>query len=96
MYIAEGIAVFEGVVNEVGCVGDAAGQLLAVAQRGLDDGFGVERGPFDAVGLGESREEGREGLAGVGGMRASMYNAFPRRGAEILVEFMNDFARKNG
>ena len=32
----------------------------------------------------------------VGGMRASMYNAFPRRGAEILVDFMRDFANRNG
>jgi phosphoserine aminotransferase len=29
-------------------------------------------------------------------MRASMYNAFPVRGAEILVDFMRDFAARNG
>ena len=53
----------------------------------------------DARFVAEARTHGLEnlgGLAGVGGMRASMYNAFPRRGAEILVEFMNEFARKNG
>lgn len=38
------------------------------------------------------------GLAGhrtVGGIRASIYNAFPRKGVEALVEFMGDFAAKS-
>lgn len=53
----------------------------------------------DAKFIAEARTHGLEnlaGLAGVGGMRASMYNAFPKRGAEILAEFMNDFATRNG
>lgn len=51
----------------------------------------------DARFIAEARTHGLENLAGlVGGMRASMYNAFPRRGAEILVEFMKDFATRNG
>jgi phosphoserine aminotransferase len=40
-----------------------------------------------------------DGLAGhrsVGGIRASIYNAFPRAGVERLVEFMSDFADRNG
>ena len=39
------------------------------------------------------------GLAGhrsVGGMRASIYNAFPKDGVEALVAFMKEFQRKNG
>ena len=42
---------------------------------------------------------GLDGLAGhrtVGGIRASIYNAFPREGVEALVGFMQDFAGKNG
>lgn len=42
---------------------------------------------------------GLDGLAGhrsVGGVRASIYNAFPVEGVERLVEFMGDFSAKNG
>jgi phosphoserine aminotransferase len=42
---------------------------------------------------------GLDGLAGhrsVGGIRASIYNAFPREGTEALVTFMQDFAERNG
>jgi phosphoserine aminotransferase len=29
-------------------------------------------------------------------MRASIYNAFPAKGCEILAQFMDEFAKKNG
>jgi phosphoserine aminotransferase len=32
----------------------------------------------------------------VGGMRASIYNAFPESGVDALVDFMRDFERRNG
>lgn len=47
----------------------------------------------------EAAEIGLDGLKGhrsVGGVRASIYNAFPREGVETLVEFMREFERKNG
>ena len=47
----------------------------------------------------EAAQQGLDGLKGhrsVGGMRASIYNAFPRAGCEVLVQFMKDFAAKNG
>jgi phosphoserine aminotransferase len=47
----------------------------------------------------EAAGQKMDGLAGhrsVGGIRASIYNAFPREGVEKLVEFMADFAQKNG
>ena len=47
----------------------------------------------------ESTAAGFDGLKGhrsVGGMRASIYNAFPEEGIDALVEFMKDFERKNG
>jgi len=40
--------------------------------------------------------DGLKGHRSVGGIRASIYNAFPKEGVEQLVEFMRDFARKNG
>ena len=47
----------------------------------------------------ESTAAGLDGLKGhraVGGMRASIYNAFPEEGVEALVSFMRDFEQKNG
>jgi phosphoserine aminotransferase len=47
----------------------------------------------------ESTAAGLDGLKGhrsVGGLRASIYNAFPKEGVVKLVEFMREFARKNG
>ena len=47
----------------------------------------------------ESTAAGFDGLKGhrsVGGMRASIYNAFPEEGVDALVEFMREFERKNG
>ena len=39
---------------------------------------------------------GLKGHRSVGGMRASIYNAFPREGVEALVAFMKEFQRKSG
>ncbi|TDI69545.1 MAG: 3-phosphoserine/phosphohydroxythreonine transaminase [Bacteroidetes bacterium] len=39
---------------------------------------------------------GLKGHRSVGGMRASIYNAFTKEGVEKLVEFMKDFERSNG
>ncbi|HEX7334793.1 MAG TPA: 3-phosphoserine/phosphohydroxythreonine transaminase [Pyrinomonadaceae bacterium] len=47
----------------------------------------------------EATAQGLDGLKGhrsVGGIRASIYNAFPRAGCEALVSFMKDFERQNG
>jgi len=47
----------------------------------------------------ESTAAGFDGLKGhrsVGGMRASIYNAFPAEGIDQLVEFMREFERRNG
>jgi len=37
-----------------------------------------------------------KGHRSVGGMRASIYNAMPLDGVQVLVDFMNEFAKKNG
>ena len=47
----------------------------------------------------ESTAAGLDGLKGhrsVGGMRASIYNAFPEAGVDALVEFMREFERAKG
>jgi phosphoserine aminotransferase len=47
----------------------------------------------------ESTAAGLDGLKGhrfVGGMRASIYNAFPEAGVDTLVSFMREFERRNG
>jgi phosphoserine aminotransferase len=40
--------------------------------------------------------EGLKGHRSVGGMRASIYNAFPEEGVDALVDFMQEFERKRG
>ncbi|MEW5978490.1 MAG: 3-phosphoserine/phosphohydroxythreonine transaminase [Acidobacteriota bacterium] len=47
----------------------------------------------------EATAAGMEGLKGhrsAGGIRASIYNAFPLAGAQILADFMKEFERTNG
>ncbi len=47
----------------------------------------------------EATKAGFSGVKGhrsVGGLRASIYNAFPKQGVEDLVSFMKDFQQKNG
>ncbi|MFZ0063385.1 MAG: 3-phosphoserine/phosphohydroxythreonine transaminase [Pyrinomonadaceae bacterium] len=47
----------------------------------------------------ESTAQGLDGLKGhrsVGGIRASIYNAFPKEGVTALVSFMKEFERKHG
>jgi phosphoserine aminotransferase len=47
----------------------------------------------------EATAAGLDGLKGhrsVGGIRASIYNAFPEAGVDALVEFMREFERVNG
>ncbi|MBK9528550.1 MAG: 3-phosphoserine/phosphohydroxythreonine transaminase [Acidobacteria bacterium] len=53
----------------------------------LEDKFCVEA---TALGL-----DGLKGHRSVGGIRASIYNAFPKEGVERLVELMSDFAGRN-
>jgi len=49
--------------------------------------------------ISDATKAGFDGLKGhrsVGGLRASIYNAFPVKGVEALVDFMKDFQKKNG
>jgi len=40
--------------------------------------------------------DGLQGHRSVGGLRASLYNAFPEEGVDALISFMREFERKNG
>jgi phosphoserine aminotransferase len=54
---------------------------------------------LDAQFVKEAEAVGLSGLKGhrsVGGVRASIYNAFPKAGCEALAHFMRDFAGKRG
>jgi len=53
---------------------------------------------LEAKFIAEATKKGLDGLKGhrsVGGMRASIYNAFPREGVFALVTFMKEFERAN-
>ncbi len=61
--------------------------------------FTLANPQLDAAFLAESKAAGLVSLKGhksVGGMRASIYNAVPLAAIEALVDFMNDFAKRNG
>ncbi|HEY8123488.1 MAG TPA: 3-phosphoserine/phosphohydroxythreonine transaminase [Myxococcota bacterium] len=54
---------------------------------------------LDAAFVKASEQAGMSGLKGhrsVGGMRASVYNAFPLSGCEALASLLRDFAKRNG
>lgn len=44
----------------------------------------------------KAKLDGLKGHRSVGGLRASIYNAFPKNGVAALVDFMKDFQKKNG
>jgi len=61
---------------------------FTLARPELDKSFVAAAGEAGLVNL--------EGHRSVGGMRASLYNAMPPEGVDVLIEFMRDFARRNG
>ncbi len=61
--------------------------------------FTLANSELDAAFLAESKAAGLVSLKGhksVGGLRASIYNAVSLEGVQVLVDFMNDFAKRNG
>ena len=71
-----------------------------VASRSLMNiTFNLPTPDLEAKFITEAAAQGFDGLKGhrsVGGIRASIYNAFPREGVEKLVAFMQEFERQNG
>jgi phosphoserine aminotransferase len=61
--------------------------------------FRLPNEPLEEKFAKESKAAGLDGLKGhrsVGGLRASIYNAFPEGGVDALVSFMQEFEKKNG
>lgn len=61
--------------------------------------FRLKNPTLDKPFLAEAAKRGFDGLKGhrnVGGIRASIYNAFPIEGVRALVEFMNEFEKQHG
>lgn len=72
----------------------------AVADRSLMNvTFRLASDVLERLFVQEATEAGLDGLEGhrsVGGMRASIYNAFPEDGVDALIGFMREFERKHG
>jgi phosphoserine aminotransferase len=61
--------------------------------------FRLPSADLDELFCSEAEAEGLDGLRGhrsLGGVRASIYNAFPRVGVDALASFMEHFANRNG
>ena len=61
--------------------------------------FRCQTPELDSAFVAGAKVEGMDGLKGhrdAGGLRASVYNAFPVAGCERLAQFMREFAAKNG
>jgi phosphoserine aminotransferase len=82
---------------------DRSGFYRGTAQKGsrslMNVTFRLATEDLEKLFVKETTAAGLDGLKGhrdVGGMRASIYNAFPEQGVDALVEFMREFERKRG
>ena len=74
------------------------GRAESDARSRMNVTFGLPTAKLNELFCSEAEENGMSGLRGhrsVGGIRASIYNAFPLEGVDHLVGFMADFAAKN-
>jgi phosphoserine aminotransferase len=75
-----------------------AGHSVREARSLMNVTFKLPSSELDEQFCREAEAQGMSGLRGhrsVGGIRASIYNAFPKSGVERLIEFMRDFASRN-
>lgn len=75
------------------------GTALPEFRSDMNITFRLQSEELEAAFLAEAGKAGFKDLKGhrsVGGIRASVYNAFPVKGVEDLVAFMADFQRRNG
>jgi phosphoserine aminotransferase len=82
---------------------DRSGFYRGTAEResrsAMNVTFRLQREELEKPFVAEATAAGLDGLAGhrsVGGIRASLYNAFPEDGVDALVQFMREFERRNG
>jgi phosphoserine aminotransferase len=75
------------------------GTALPEYRSDMNITFRLPSEELEAKFVSEAAEQGLKSLKGhrsVGGIRASVYNAFPVAGVEKLVSFMSDFESNNG
>jgi phosphoserine aminotransferase len=75
------------------------GHAVPAARSWMNVTFRLPSEELEAAFVKESTAQGLDGLKGhrsVGGIRASIYNAFPEAGVDALVAFMDDFKRRKG
>jgi len=82
---------------------DATGFYRGTAETGsrslMNVTFRLPSEELEKKFIAEATAAGFDGLKGhrsVGGLRASIYNAFPTEGVRALVDFMKEFERVNG
>jgi len=85
------------------CIDESLGYYKGHAEKDsrslMNVTFNLKSEELEKKLVSEATAAGFDGLKGhrsVGGLRASIYNAFPKKGVEELVEFMKDFQRRNG
>ncbi len=84
---------------EIDCTGFYRGTASPESRSRMNVTFRLPTEELDTLFVKESTSAGFDGLKGhrsVGGMRASIYNAFPEDGVSALVSFMQEFERKHG
>jgi len=75
------------------------GHACAEARSKMNVTFTLPSDDLTKTFVKEAEANGMDGLKGhrsVGGVRASIYNAFPQAGCDALAAFMTDFASRNG
>ena len=85
--------------NEIDRTGIYRGTAAKDARSLMNVTFRLATEDLEKAFVKESTAAGLDGLKGhrsVGGMRASIYNAFPEEGVDALVDFMREFERKRG
>ena len=85
------------------CIDESGGYYKGHAEKEsrslMNITFNLSTSEMEKKLIDEATKAGFSGLKGhrsVGGLRASIYNAFPTKGVEDLVSFMKDFQKKNG
>ena len=95
----ENIRKAEKVYTEIDRTGFYRGHARKESRSRMNLTFRLPTEELEKKFVKESTAAGLDGLKGhrsVGGLRASIYNAFPEAGVEALVEFMREFERRNG
>jgi phosphoserine aminotransferase len=85
--------------GEIDRTGFYRGTAAAAGRSLMNVTFRLSAEALEKAFLAESTAAGLDGLQGhraVGGMRASIYNAFPEAGVDALVDFMKEFERRHG